>query len=204
LTTLYLAGAKNTDCWLARNGDLQRAFPLDVPMVPLSAIIIAADGEHLTCGGFSHGKTICLGNFEFITDYFGGLGLSPRRGNNGAAFMGSSQGGASTPRWAMIEDLAEEFLTVSSGEGSFGLLSPRRRDTGASLAPTTTTPWMENALAIVKNQPPHQAMSRLSRRAVGASPCSTAHHRARGSAMVKQAHRQAGRYHGSTTCATAA
>jgi hypothetical protein len=33
LTILYLAGAKNTNCWHAKKGDLQRAFPLDVPMV---------------------------------------------------------------------------------------------------------------------------------------------------------------------------
>jgi hypothetical protein len=46
-------------------------------MVPSSTITIAADGEHLTCGGFSLGETICLGNFEFITDYFNGLSLSP-------------------------------------------------------------------------------------------------------------------------------
>jgi hypothetical protein len=36
LTTLYLANAKNTDSWHTRRGDLQRAFPLDVPMVPSS------------------------------------------------------------------------------------------------------------------------------------------------------------------------
>jgi hypothetical protein len=36
LTTLYLAGAKNTNSWHARKGDLQRAFPLDVLMAPLS------------------------------------------------------------------------------------------------------------------------------------------------------------------------
>jgi hypothetical protein len=47
----------------------------------------------------------------------------------------------------MIEDSVEEFLTVSSGEGSFGLPSPRRRDTWASLDPATTTPWMENVPA---------------------------------------------------------
>jgi hypothetical protein len=33
---------------------------------------------------------------------------------------------------------------MSSGEGSFGLPSPRRRDTGASFAPVTTTPWLED------------------------------------------------------------
>jgi hypothetical protein len=57
LTTLYLIGAKNTNSWHARKGDLQRAFPLDVLMVPSSAIVVAADGERLMCGGFSLGVT---------------------------------------------------------------------------------------------------------------------------------------------------
>jgi hypothetical protein len=42
-------------------------FPLEVLMVPSSVI---ADGEHLMCGGFSLSETICLGNFEFIANYF--------------------------------------------------------------------------------------------------------------------------------------
>jgi hypothetical protein len=37
-------------------------------MVPSSLITVAIDGECLTCGGFSIGKTVCLGSFEFITD----------------------------------------------------------------------------------------------------------------------------------------
>jgi hypothetical protein len=41
LTTLYLAGAKNTDSWCARKGGLQHAFPLDVTMVPSSALVVA-------------------------------------------------------------------------------------------------------------------------------------------------------------------
>jgi hypothetical protein len=45
----------------------------------------------------------------------------------------------------MIEDSVEEFLMVSSGEGSFYLPSRRRRGTGASLARVTTTPRMENS-----------------------------------------------------------
>jgi hypothetical protein len=47
----------------------------------------------------------------------------------------------------MIEDFAEEFLTALSGDRGFGLPSPRRRGTGALLAPITTTPWMENSPA---------------------------------------------------------
>jgi hypothetical protein len=117
LTTLYLASAKNMDSWHARNGDLQRAFPLDVLMVPSSTIVVAADSECLRCGGFCLSETVCLGNIEFITDYFSGLSLSPRRGNTGAAFIGSTHNGAPTPRRAMIEDSIEEFLTMSSAVG---------------------------------------------------------------------------------------
>jgi hypothetical protein len=141
-----LARAKNTDSWHVEKGDLQHDFPLDVLTVPLSAIAIAADSKRLMCGGFCLGEIVCLGNFEFIINYFGGLTLSPRRGNTGVTFMGSTHSGASTPRRAMIGDSTDEFLMVPSGEGCFGLLSPRRRGTGALLAPITTTPQMENAL----------------------------------------------------------
>jgi hypothetical protein len=122
-------------------------FPLDVLMVPSYLIAVAADGECLMCGGFSLCETVHLRNFEFITDYFSGLSLSPIRGDKVATFMGSTRSGTSTLRWAMIEDSPQEFLTMSSREGSFGLPSPRRHGAGASLAPSTTTPWMENSLA---------------------------------------------------------
>jgi hypothetical protein len=73
LTTLYVADAKNTNSWHARKGDLQRAFPLDISMVPSSTITVVADGERPMCGGFSLGKTVHLVSFEFIADYFSGL-----------------------------------------------------------------------------------------------------------------------------------
>jgi hypothetical protein len=113
-----LADAENTDSWHTGKGDLQRAFPLNIPMVPSYALTVISDSERLTCSGFSLDETIRLGSFEFIADYFGGLSLSPRRGNSGAAFMGSMRSGTPSPRWAMIGDSAEEFLTVSSGEGA--------------------------------------------------------------------------------------
>jgi hypothetical protein len=139
LTTLYLSSAKNTNSWHIRKGDLQRAFPLDVLMVLSSSIVIAADGERLACSGFSLSETVHLGNFKFITDYFSGLSRSPERGDEGAAFVGSTCCGASTPQRAMIEDSTEEFLTTSSGEGSFSRPSPRRHSAESSLAPATTT-----------------------------------------------------------------
>jgi hypothetical protein len=116
-TTLYLTGAKNTDSWRAGKGDLQRAFPLDVPMVPSSVLTVTTDGECLTYGGFSLDEIIHLGSFEFITNYFGGLGLSPRRSNSGATFMGSTHSGSPSLRRAIIEDSTKEFHMVSSGEG---------------------------------------------------------------------------------------
>jgi hypothetical protein len=58
-----------------------------VLMVPSSSIVVAADGECLTCRGFSLGEPIRLGNFEFIADYFNGLSLFPKRGNEGVPFM---------------------------------------------------------------------------------------------------------------------
>jgi hypothetical protein len=95
-------------------------------MVPSSSIAVVANGERLMCGGFSLGEPVRHGNFEFIADYFGSLSLSPRRGDNGAAFMDSTCNRAPTPWQGMIEDSIEEFLMVSSGEGSLDLPSPRR------------------------------------------------------------------------------
>jgi hypothetical protein len=86
-TTLYLADAKNIDSWHARKGNLQCAFPMDVPMVPSFVLTVATDGERLMCSGFSIGETIRLRSFEFIPDYFGGPSLSPRRSNIGATMM---------------------------------------------------------------------------------------------------------------------
>jgi hypothetical protein len=119
----------------------------EVSMVPSSSVVVAADGERLTCGGFYLGEPVHLGNFEFIANYFCGWSLSPRRGNDGTVFVVSTRSGASTPQRATIEDSPEEFLTMSSREGSFGYLCPRRCSTGAPLAPTTTATWKENTPA---------------------------------------------------------
>jgi hypothetical protein len=66
-------------------------------MVPSSALTISADGDHLMCDGFSLGETVHLGSFKFIIDYFNGLSLSPRRGDSGSAFMGSTHNGTPFP-----------------------------------------------------------------------------------------------------------
>jgi hypothetical protein len=78
LTTLYVAGAKNTDSWHAWLGNLHHAFPLDIPMVPSSALAVATNGECFSCIAFSLSETIHFGSLVFITDGFDSLSLSPR------------------------------------------------------------------------------------------------------------------------------
>jgi hypothetical protein len=95
-------------------------------MVPSSSLTFSTDGEHLMYNGFSHDETINLRSFEFITDYFSGLSLSPRWSDLGTTFMGLTHSGPPSPRQAMIEDSTEEFHTASSGGGGSGLPSLRR------------------------------------------------------------------------------
>jgi hypothetical protein len=87
-------------------------------MVPSSVMTITADGKCLTCIDFSLGEIVHIGSFEFITDYFYGRSLSPRRGDLGAAFMVSTRSGTPSSWRAMIENFTEEFLMASSGEGA--------------------------------------------------------------------------------------
>jgi hypothetical protein len=78
LTTLYLVGAKNTDSWHARKGDLQRAFPLDVLMVPSPKLSFVANGNNPTGVGLAPGSTIHFSGMEFTADRLGRLSLFPQ------------------------------------------------------------------------------------------------------------------------------
>jgi hypothetical protein len=98
-------------------GILQRAFPLDILMVPSSAITVTANGEHLMCGGFSLDESICFVSLEFIANVFGDLSLSPRWDGSDATIMVSTRRGPPSPIWAMIGDSIEEFHMTSDGEG---------------------------------------------------------------------------------------
>jgi hypothetical protein len=75
LTTLHLAGAKNIDSWCIRKGDLQRAFPLDVPMVSSLKLSFTANGSHPNDVDIAPGRTICFGSLEFTIDHHGRLSL---------------------------------------------------------------------------------------------------------------------------------
>jgi hypothetical protein len=113
-------------------------------MAPSFALTVAADGEHLSCGGISLGETVRFGSLEFITDYFDGLSLSLKRDSSDAAFMGSTYCEPLSPLRAMIGDSTEEFHTALGGERGSDLPSPRRHDAGALPTPATTISWSEN------------------------------------------------------------
>jgi hypothetical protein len=123
---------------------LQHAFPLDVPIVSSSARGVAADGECLSCGGFSLGETICFWSLEFIVDRFGGMSLSPSGDVSGTIVADSTRGGPSSPPWTMMGDSIEEFPVASNGEGWIDLLSPKRHGTGAPPVSAMTIPRLEN------------------------------------------------------------
>jgi hypothetical protein len=93
LSSLYLAGVKNTYSWYPRKGGLKRVFTFDIPMVPSSTLTVSTDGERLTCGGFSLREIVYFGSLEFIIDCFGSLSLSPRRSDSDTTIMGSTRSG---------------------------------------------------------------------------------------------------------------
>jgi hypothetical protein len=103
LSQPFLTDAKNTNSWHARNGDLQCVFPLDILMVPSSALTIAADGECPSCNVFSPDKTIRFGSLGFIAVCFSGLRLSPKGCSSDVIAMGSTHGGPLPLLWAMTK-----------------------------------------------------------------------------------------------------
>jgi hypothetical protein len=129
-----LAGVENTDSWHAMKVDLQHGFPLDVLMVSSPVLAIAANGEHLSCDGFSLDETICFGSLEYIAGCIGDLSLAPRRDGLEAAILGSSHSRPPSPLRAMIGDSTEEFHRASHEEG------------GINVPSSTTISLLENTL----------------------------------------------------------
>jgi hypothetical protein len=92
----------------------------------------------------------------------------------------------------MIEDSAEEFLMALSGEGGFGLPSPRRHNVGAPPAPVTTTPWTENAptTQAMMTVPPQRSREAILSSGEGASFDVATHNSKEGVNGGKKRHRQ--------------
>jgi hypothetical protein len=87
-------------------------------MVHSSTLTITTYGEHLTCDGFSLGKTICFENLEFIADCFGSPRLSPKGNDLGVVFVGMAHNGSPSLR-TILKYSTDEFYMVSSREGTW-------------------------------------------------------------------------------------
>jgi hypothetical protein len=115
LTTLYFAGAENTNSWRAMKGNLQRAFPLDVPIVYSSRHTFVANGNNPTGIGLTPGETICFGSLELTADRFGCLSLSPKRVDQGVVFIGMVHSGSLSLHTTLEESFDEG--SAASDEG---------------------------------------------------------------------------------------
>jgi hypothetical protein len=58
------------------------------------SLIVATDGEHLTCDGFTLGETVRFGRLEFISDCFDSLILSPKGNDSDTFFVGTGRSGS--------------------------------------------------------------------------------------------------------------
>jgi hypothetical protein len=106
LTTLYFTGAKTTDSWHARKGDLQHAFPLDVPMVYSLKLSRIANCNNPISVSLARSETICFDSLEFTTERFGHLSLPLEGGDSGIVFIGMVLSGL--PSLHTIPESADE------------------------------------------------------------------------------------------------
>jgi hypothetical protein len=90
-------------------------------MVHSSRLVIDVDGEHLTCGGFFFGETICFGSLEFIVDCFDSMSFSPKGNNSNAIFVEMARSGSPSLH-TILEDSTDEFYTTSSRGGAIGCI----------------------------------------------------------------------------------
>jgi hypothetical protein len=154
LTTIYLAGAKNTIVGVPGRGICSVLFFDTVPMVPSSAFIATAGSERLLCDGFSLGETVRFGSLELIANRFGGPSLSPLGTGLGTTTMGPTYGRPMLPQRIMVGNPTEGFPMAPSGEGRTDLPFPGRHDVKAS--PTSTTMVLRP-----ESPPANQAMTTI-------------------------------------------
>jgi hypothetical protein len=122
---------------------LQRAFPLDILMVPLPKLSFVANGNNPTGVGLALGSTIHFGSPEFTADRLGRLSLSPQEWNSCAIFEGMVHIRSSSLCTA-LEESSDEDSTASGIGGSSGSPGPRGCSVVTPTDLITITPAPEN------------------------------------------------------------
>jgi hypothetical protein len=145
LTTIYLAGAKNTDSWHTMMGDLQCAFSQAVSMIPPKLSFIT-NSNNPTDVGLAPGSTIHFGSLEFIANCFGHLSL-PQLQDSDAIFVGMIRDGSPSLR-TELEDSSSEDGTTYGTRMILGSPSPRGCYVVTSIDPIIDTPDSKNTPAL--------------------------------------------------------
>jgi hypothetical protein len=110
-------GAKNIGSWRVKKGDLQRTFPLDVPMVPSPKLFFLANSSNPTDVGLALSKTIHFNSLEFTADHLGHISLSPKERDSGTLFIGMVHNRSLSLHTA-LGDSSDEYDTASGAVGS--------------------------------------------------------------------------------------
>jgi hypothetical protein len=116
-------GAKNTNSWHTKKGDLQLAFPRDVSMVPSPKLPFGANGNNPTSVGLALCSTIHFGSVEFIVDCLGRLSLYPQEWDSSDIFVGMAHN-TSPSLCTALEDSSNEDRATSGTGGSSRFPSP--------------------------------------------------------------------------------
>jgi hypothetical protein len=139
LDHLILAGAKNTNNWHARKGDLQCVFPLDVPMVTSPKLSFIANDNNPTGIGLTPSETICFTSLEFTVDRFGHMSLSLDERDSSAIFVGMVHSGSPYLHTALTNSF-DKGGTGSGIGGSSGSPGPGECNVVTLTIRITTTP----------------------------------------------------------------
>jgi hypothetical protein len=147
LIILFLPVQKNTGSWCTRKGNLQRALPLDILMVPSPKFSFVANGNNPIGVGLAPGSTIQFGSLGFTADHLGRLSLSHQERDSSVIFVGMVHNGSRSLHTTLKESTDEDGSTSGIG-GSSGFLGPRGCNVVTLTDPITATPVPENTLAL--------------------------------------------------------
>jgi hypothetical protein len=108
-------------------------------MVHSLKFTFVANGNNLSSVGIALGETICFGSFEFTTDSFCNLSLSPEGNDLGTIFVGMVHDGSSALH-TILEDSSNDRNSTSGGGRSSDTPAPRACNVVTPIVPIPDTP----------------------------------------------------------------